>query len=126
MRLYSSVLITLVFFYSCSKNDELANTVYKTEYKRHIIYKDSIANYEGDGTIRVLKKDNFYSFNFEVENGKVESLMDIEMEMTGGNTLRNVDWTPSKLIMMTKDSLNIAYQIHQQKWFVGGKSIINK
>ena len=51
-----------------------------------------------------------------------------QMEMTGGNTLRNVDWTPSKLIMMTKDSLNISYQTKNETWFVSGlkKDIIKK
>ena len=42
------------------------------------------------------------------------------MEMTGGNALRNTDWTPTKLIMMTKDSLNVSYNLPNQTWKVSG------
>ncbi|MBO6186232.1 MAG: hypothetical protein J6O88_16355, partial [Chryseobacterium sp.] len=83
---------------------------------------------KGNGVVRVSQKNNVYKFDFEGTSKAIKSLENIEMEMTGGNTLRNVDWTPSKIIMMTKDSLNISYQIKNETWFVSGlkKDIIKK
>ena len=106
--------------FSCTNEDDEENSVYSTEYKRHIIYKDSISNFEGNGVVRISKKNDLYNFDFEVQNGKVAQIKEIRMEVTGGNTLRNIDWTPTKLIMMTKDSLNISYNLPNQTWKVSG------
>ncbi|WP_282628946.1 hypothetical protein [Empedobacter sedimenti] len=106
--------------FSCNNEDDAENSVYSSEYQRHIIYKDSISSYEGNGVVKISQKNNSYNFDFEVQNGKVASIKDIKMEMTGANTLRNIDWTPTRLIMMTKDSLNISYNLSNQTWRVNG------
>lgn len=118
-----------IFLLSCNNEDDASNTIYKDKYERYIVYKDSINDtIKGNGIVRVSQKNNVYRFDFEGNFKSIKSLENIQMEMTGGNTLRNVDWTPSKLIMMTKDSLNISYQTKNETWFVSGlkKDIIKK
>ena len=118
-----------IFLLSCNNEDDASNTIYKDKYERYIVYKDSINDtIKGNGVVRVSQKNNVYKFDFEGNFKSIKSLENIQMEMTGGNTLRNVDWTPSKLIMMTKDSLNISYQTKNETWFVSGlkKDIIKK
>ena len=118
-----------IFLLSCNNEDDASNTIYKDKYERYIVYKDSINDtIKGNGIVRVSQKNNVYRFDFEGDFKSIKSLENIQMEMTGGNTLRNVDWTPSKLIMMTKDSLNISYQTKNETWFVSGlkKDIIKK
>ena len=56
--------------FSCNNEDDAENSVYSSEYQRHIIYKDSISNFEGNGVVRISKKNDLYNFDFEVENGK--------------------------------------------------------
>ena len=110
-----------IFLFSCNNKDDVSNTIYKDKYERYIVYKDSINDtIKEKGIVRVQQKNNVYKFDFEGTSKAIKSLENIEMEMTGGNTLRNVDWTPSKIIMMTKDSLNISYQIKNETWFVSG------
>ncbi len=118
-----------IFLLSCNNEDDASNTIYKDKYERYIVYKDSINDtIKGNGIVRVSQKNNVYRFDFEGNFKSIKSLENIQMEMTGGNTLRNVDWTPSKLIMMTKDSLNISYQTKNETCFVSGlkKDIIKK
>ena len=118
-----------IFLLSCNNEDDASNTIYKDKYERYIVYKDSINDtIKGNGIVRVSQKNNVYRFDFEGDFKSIKSLENIQMEMTGGNTLRNVDWTPSKLIMMTKDSLNISYQTKNETCFVSGlkKDIIKK
>ena len=118
-----------IFLLSCNNEDDVENTIYKDKYERYIVYKDSINDtIKGNGIVRVSQKNNVYRFDFEGNFKSIKSLENIQMEMTGGNTLRNVDWTPSKLIMMTKDSLNISYQTKNETCFVSGlkKDIIKK
>ena len=118
-----------IFLFSCNNEDDASNTIYKDKYERYIVYKDSINDtVKGNGVVRVSQKNNVYKFDFEGNFKSIKSLENIQMEMTGGNTLRNVDWTPSKLIMMTKDSLNISYQTKNETCFVSGlkKDIIKK
>ena len=118
-----------IFLLSCNNEDDASNTIYKDKYERYIVYKDSINDtIKGNGIVRVSQKNNVYKFDFEGNFKSIKSLENIQMEMTGGNTLRNVDWTPSKLIMMTKDSLNISYQTKNETCFVSGlkKDIIKK
>ena len=118
-----------IFLFSCNNEDDASNTIYKDKYERYIVYKDSINDtIKGNGIVRVSQKNNVYRFDFEGNFKSIKSLENIQMEMTGGNTLRNVDWTPSKLIMMTKDSLNISYQTKNETCFVSGlkKDIIKK
>ena len=121
MRNIIVIASLFIFLFSCNNEDDVSNTIYKDKYERYIIYKDSINPLiEGNGVVHVSQKNNVYKFDFEGTSKAIKSLENIEMEMTGGNTLRNVDWTPSKIIMMTKDSLNISYQIKNETWFVSG------
>ncbi|MFV0231909.1 hypothetical protein OBK30_02450 [Empedobacter falsenii] len=115
-----TILMTL---FSCSNEDDSQNIVYKEKYERRfIIFRDSLGIEEKDsGTVRVSKNNTLYSFNFETANNKhVDPIEDIEMEMTGSNSLRNVNWSPTKFIVMTKDSINISYQVGDSYWLVNG------
>lgn len=118
--LRSILWLTSFLLFSCNNDEDSENSVYSSQYNRHIIYTDSVSNFEDDGIVRVTKKNNLFQFDFEVKNGKIESIKEIELEMTGANTLRNVGWTPSKLIMMSKDSLNIMYRDNSKIWIVNG------
>ena len=120
MKYFLFFVSIFCILFSCTNEDDAENSVYSSEYQRHIIYKDSISNFEGNGVVRISKKNDLYNFDFEVQNGKVAQIREVRMEMTGGNTLRNIDWTPTKLIMMTKDSLNISYNLPNQTWKVSG------
>ena len=123
MRTSIFLMTILTTLFSCSNEDDSQNIVYKEKYERRfIIFRDSLGTEVKDsGTVRVSKNNTLYRFDFETADNKhVDPIEDIKMEMTGSNSLRNVNWSPTKFIVMTKDSINISYQIGDSYWLVNG------
>ena len=58
-----------------------------------------------------------------ITSQKIDPIENIQMEMTGSNSLRNVGWTPTKLIVLSRDSINISYKDGKRYWLVNS---INK
>ncbi|GGE90452.1 hypothetical protein SAMN05443634_10954 [Chishuiella changwenlii] len=114
----------LFVLFSCQNEDDSTNEIYKNRYERRfIIFQDSLGTTIRDsGVVRVSQKDNIFKFDFEVASGTVKPIENIRMEITGNNTLRNLEWTPSKLITLSKDSINISYREGASYWFVNGIS----
>lgn len=122
MRTSLFMISTLTILFSCNNEDDSQNTVYKEKYeKRYIMFQDSLGvEVQDSGVVQVSKSKNFYKFEFVDTSHKIDPIENIEMEMTGSNSLRNVNWTPTKLIVMNKDSINIAYREGKRYWFVNG------
>lgn len=124
MRTILLLIFGLIILFSCNNEDDVQNTVYKNEYgRRFIIFQDSLGNsiVKDSGTIRVSKNNNLYKFDFELMNQtKIDPIENIQMEMTGSNSLRNINWTPTKFIMLSRDSINISYQDGKRYWLVNG------
>ncbi|MGV0754706.1 hypothetical protein ACTS95_08350 [Empedobacter brevis] len=122
MRTILLLIFGLIILFSCNNEDDVQNTVYKNEYERRfIIFQDSLGNsiVKDSGTIRVSKNNNLYKFDFELMNQtKIDPIENIQMEMTGSNSLRNINWTPTKFIMLSRDSINISYQDGKRYWLV--------
>ncbi|MDM1070925.1 hypothetical protein HX001_00295 [Empedobacter brevis] len=122
MRTILLLIFGLIILFSCNNEDDVQNTVYKNEYERRfIIFQDSLENsiVKDSGTIRVSKNNNLYKFDFELMNQtKIDPIENIQMEMTGSNSLRNINWTPTKFIMLSRDSINISYQDGKRYWLV--------
>ncbi|WP_312922371.1 hypothetical protein [Empedobacter brevis] len=122
MRTILLLIFGLIILFSCNNEDDVQNTVYKNEYgRRFIIFQDSLGNsiVKDSGTIRVSKNNNLYKFDFELMNQtKIDPIENIQMEMTGSNSLRNINWTPTKFIMLSRDSINISYQDGKRYWLV--------
>lgn len=122
MRTILLLIFGLIILFSCNNGDDVQNTVYKNEYgRRFIIFQDSLGNsiVKDSGTIRVSKNNNLYKFDFELMNRtKIDPIENIQMEMTGSNSLRNINWTPTKFILLSRDSINISYQDGKRYWLV--------
>lgn len=122
MRTILLLISGLIILFSCNNEDDVQNTVYKNEYgRRFIIFQDSLGNsiVKDSGTIRVSKNNNLYKFDFELMNQtKIDPIENIQMEMTGSNSLRNINWTPTKFILLSRDSINISYQDGKRYWLV--------
>lgn len=122
MRTILLLIFGLIILFSCNNEDDVQNTVYKNEYgRRFIIFQDSLGNsiVKDSGTIRVSKNNNLYKFDFELMNQtKIDPIENIQMEMTGSNSLRNINWTPTKFILLSRDSINISYQDGKRYWLV--------
>lgn len=111
----------LMILFSCNNEDDSTNTIYKEKYERRfIIFEDSLGGVVQDsGIVKVSKRNTGFTYEFvTINNKKIDAIENIEMEMTGSNSLRNVNWTPVKFIIMNKDSINISYQDKNRKWFV--------
>ena len=122
MRTILLLISGLIILFSCNNEDDVQNTVYKNEYgRRFIIFQDSLGSsvVKDSGVIRVSKNNNLYKFDFELMNQtKIDPIENIQMEMTGSNSLRNINWTPTKFILLSRDSINISYQDGKRYWLV--------
>lgn len=122
MKNLALIIPALLILFSCNNEDDVTNEIYRNRYERRfIIFQDSLGTTIRDsGVVRVSEQNNIFRFDFEVNNQSVNPLENIKMEMTGNNTLRNQDWTPSKLITLSKDSINISYRDGNRYWLVNG------
>ena len=113
----------LMMIFSCNNEDDNQNTIYKERYERRfIIFQDSLGNNIVDsGVVQVSQSKNLYKFDF-ITTQKIDPIENIQMEMTGSNSLRNVGWTPTKLIMLSRDSINISYKEGKRYWLVNSIS----
>ncbi|MFV0220320.1 MULTISPECIES: hypothetical protein [Empedobacter] len=117
---FASVLMVI---FSCNNEDDSQNTIYKEKYeKRFIIFQDSLGGIVQDsGVVQVSQSKNLYKFDF-ITTQKIDPIENIQMEMTGSNSLRNMGWTPTKLIMLSRDSINISYKEGKRYWLVNSIS----
>ena len=113
----------LMMIFSCNNEDDSRNTIYKEKYERRfIIFQDSLGGIVQDsGVVQVSQSKNLYKFDF-ITSQKIDPIENIQMEMTGSNSLRNVGWTPTKLIMLSRDSINISYKEGKRYWLVNSIS----
>ncbi|QLL58522.1 MULTISPECIES: hypothetical protein [Empedobacter] len=113
----------LMMIFSCNNEDDSQNTIYKEKYERRfIIFQDSLGGIVQDsGLVQVSQSKNLYKFDF-ITSQKIDPIENIQMEMTGSNSLRNVGWTPTKLIMLSRDSINISYKEGKRYWLVNSIS----
>lgn len=113
----------LMMIFSCNNEDDSQNTIYKEKYeKRFIIFQDSLGGIVQDsGVVQVSQSKNLYKFDF-ITTQKIDPIENIQMEMTGSNSLRNMGWTPTKLIMLSRDSINISYKEGKRYWLVNSIS----
>ncbi len=113
----------LMMIFSCNNEDDNQNTIYKEKYERRfIIFQDSLGNNIVDsGVVQVSQSKNLYKFDF-ITTRQIDPIENIQMEMTGSNSLRNVGWTPTKLIMLSRDSINISYKEGKRYWLVNSIS----
>ena len=117
------LMTILMILFSCNNEDDSQNTIYKEKYERRfIIFQDSLGNNIVDsGVVQVSQSKNLYKFDF-ITTQKIDPIENIQMEMTGSNSLRNVGWTPTKLIMLSRDSINIFYKDGKRYWLVNSIS----
>ncbi|WP_291067998.1 MULTISPECIES: hypothetical protein [unclassified Empedobacter] len=117
------LMTILMILFSCNNEDDSQNTIYKEKYERRfIIFQDSLGNNIVDsGVVKVFQSKNLYRFDF-ITTQKIDPIENIQMEMTGSNSLRNVGWTPTKLIMLSRDSINIFYKDGKRYWLVNSIS----
>ncbi len=113
----------LMMIFSSNNEDDSQNTIYKEKYERRfIIFQDSLGGIVQDsGLVQVSQSKNLYKFDF-ITSQKIDPIENIQMEMTGSNSLRNVGWTPTKLIMLSRDSINISYKEGKRYWLVNSIS----
>jgi len=123
MRTIACFASVLMMIFSCNNEDDSQNTIYKEKYERRfIIFQDSLGNNIVDsGVVKVFQSKNLYRFDF-ITTQKIDPIENIQMEMTGSNSLRNVGWTPTKLIMLSRDSINIFYKDGKRYWLVNSIS----
>ncbi|MDM1061895.1 hypothetical protein HXZ62_04845 [Empedobacter falsenii] len=123
MRTIVCFASVLMMIFSCNNEDDSQNTIYKEKYERRfIIFQDSLGEIVQDsGVVQVSQSKNLYKFDF-ITSQKIDPIENIQMEMTGSNSLRNVDWTPTKLIMLSRDSINISYKEGYRYWLVNSIS----
>lgn len=117
------LMTILMILFSCNNEDDSQNTIYKEKYERRfIIFQDSLGNNIVDsGVVKVFQSKNLYKFDF-ITTQKIDPIENIQMEMTGSNSLRNVGWTPTKLIVLSRDSINISYKEGKRYWLVNSIS----
>ena len=113
----------LMMIFSCNNEDDSQNTIYKEKYERRfIIFQDSLGGIVQDSVVvQVSQSKNLYKFDF-ITSQKIDPIENIQMEMTGSNSLRNVGWIPTKLIMLSRDSINISYKEGKRYWLVNSIS----
>lgn len=123
MRTIACFASVLMMIFSCNNEDDSQNTIYKEKYERRfIIFQDSLGGIVQDsGVVQVSQSKNLYKFDF-ITSQKIDPIENIQMEMTGSNSLRNVGWTPTKLIMLSRDSINIFYKDGKRYWLVNSIS----
>nr|WP_314543704.1 hypothetical protein [uncultured Empedobacter sp.] len=123
MRTIACFASVLMMIFSCNNEDDSQNTIYKEKYERRfIIFQDSLGGIVQDsGVVQVSQSKNLYKFDF-ITTQKIDPIENIQMEMTGSNSLRNVGWTPTKLIMLSRDSINIFYKDGKRYWLVNSIS----
>lgn len=117
------LMTILMILFSCNNEDDSQNTIYKEKYERRfIIFQDSLGGIVQDsGVVQVSQSKSLYKFDF-ITSQKIDPIENIQMEMTGSNSLRNVGWTPTKLIVLSRDSINISYKEGKRYWLVNSIS----
>lgn len=123
MRTIVCFASVLMMIFSCNNEDDSQNTIYKEKYERRfIIFQDSLGGIVQDsGVVQVSQSKSLYKFDF-ITTQKIDPIENIQMEMTGSNSLRNVGWTPTKLIVLSRDSINISYKEGKRYWLVNSIS----
>lgn len=115
LKMYSFMLLAVLFAFSaCSKDDDPAdNDFFTGVYNGRVSFNgggSTIA--EQDGSVRVNKVGDNYTFNF---SGDIPSLGDIAMEKGDNNTLR-LSNGEFGTISIDASTLRIAFNRDGQTW----------
>ena len=116
IALASVICLSLVFFASCSKNDDPAdNDLFVGTYKGKISYSNGDEKKSVDnGAVTVVKTGNDYYFRF---SDGIPDLKGVSFKKEGDNTLVNIDLKDGvKLIRINASSLNILYTTDGKTW----------
>ena len=121
IALASVICLSLVFFASCSKNDDPAdNDLFVGTYKGKVSYSDSQQKKSADnGAVTVVKTGNDYYFRF---SDGIPDLKGVSFKKEGDNTLVNIDLKDGvKIIRINASSLNILYTTDGKTWTANAK-----
>ena len=116
IALASVICLSLVFFASCSKNDDPAdNDLFVGTYKGSIYYSNGEEKKSAEnGSVTVVKTGNDYYFRF---SDGIPDLKGVSFKKEGDNTLVNIDLKDGvKLIRINASSLNILYTTDGKTW----------
>jgi len=121
IALASVICLSLVFFASCSKNDDPAdNDLFVGTYKGSISYSNGEEKKSAEnGSVTVVKTGNDYYFRF---SDGIPDLKGVSFKKEGDNTLVNIDLKDGvKLIRINASSLNILYTTDGKTWTANAK-----
>jgi hypothetical protein len=121
IALASVICLSLVFFASCSKNDDPAdNDLFVGTYKGSIYYSNGEEKKSAEnGSVTVVKTGNDYYFRF---SDGIPDLKGVSFKKEGDNTLVNIDLKDGvKLIRINASSLNILYTTDGKTWTANAK-----
>ena len=121
IALASVICLSLVFFASCSKNDDPAdNDLFVGTYKGSIYYSNGDEKKSADnGAVTVVKTGNDYYFRF---SDGIPDLKGVSFKKEGDNILVNVDLQDGlKVIRINASSLNILYTTDGKTWTANAK-----
>ena len=121
IALASVICLSLVFFASCSKNDDPAdNDLFVGTYKGKISYSNGDEKKSVDnGAVTVVKTGNDYYFRF---SDGIPDLKGVSFKKEGDNTLVNIDLKDGvKIIRINASSLNILYTTDGKTWTANAK-----
>ena len=116
IALASVICLSLVFFASCSKNDDPAdNDLFVGTYKGSIYYSNGEEKKSAEnGSVTVVKTGNDYYFRF---SDGIPDLKGVSFKKEGDNTLVNIDLKDGvKIIRINASSLNILYTTDGKTW----------
>ena len=121
IALASVICLSLVFFASCSKNDDPAdNDLFVGTYKGSISYLNGQEKKAVDnGSVTVVKTGNDYHFRF---SDGIPNLTGVSFKKEGDNILVNADLLDGvKVIRINASSLNILYTTDGKTWTANAK-----
>ena len=121
IALASVICLSLVFFASCSKNDDPAdNDLFVGTYKGSIYYSNGEEKKSAEnGSVTVVKTGNDYYFRF---SDGIPDLKGVSFKKEGDNTLVNIDLKDGvKIIRINASSLNILYTTDGKTWTANAK-----
>ena len=121
IALASVICLSLVFFASCSKNDDPAdNDLFVGTYKGSIYYSNGEEKKSAEnGSVTVVKTGNDYYVRF---SDGIPDLKGVSFKKEGDNTLVNIDLKDGvKLIRINASSLNILYTTDGKTWTANAK-----
>ena len=121
IALASVICLSLVFFASCSKNDDPAdNDLFVGTYKGSISYSNGEEKKSAEnGSVTVVKTGNDYYFRF---SDGIPDLKGVSFKKEGDNTLVNIDLKDGvKIIRINASSLNILYTTDGKTWTANAK-----